>query len=334
MSESEARRRRVLVTGAAGYLGKLTVAALAERGADLGLVVALDVTEVPEDRRLAGVVYARASVCDAGLDALFREHAIDTVVHLAAIVRPPVKGGVELARKVDVEGTRNVLDACVSTGVTKLIVTTSGAAYGYHADNPAWLREDDPLRGNADLPYSHHKRLVEEMLADYRARHPSLAQLVFRPGTIVGDTVQSPVTDLFERPVVLGVAGSDSPFVFIWDADVVACLVRGVFGPEAGIYNLAGDGALTPRQIARRLGKPYLPVPAPVLRAALAVLHALGKSPFGPEQVAFLQYRPVLSNTRLKRELGYVPQKTSSEAFELYRMARSRSAWPGCNLPG
>jgi len=313
---------RVLVTGAAGYLGSLTIAALADRQVDLGAVVALDVRDVPAEQRRAGVIYERASVCDADLAPLFRCHGVDVVVHLAAIVRPPRQGGVDLARRVDVEGTRNVLAACTAAGVKKLVVTTSGAAYGYHADNRAWLTEDDPLRGNDDLPYAHHKRLVEEMLADHRARHPELAQLVFRPGTIVGDTVASPVTDLFEQRVVLGVAGSDSPFVFIWDQDVVACILLGVLGPATGIYNLAGDGALTPREIARRLGKPYVPVPAPVLGAALRVLRRLGKTPFGPEQVAFLRYRPVLSNERLKRELGYVPRKTSSEAFELYRASR------------
>jgi UDP-glucose 4-epimerase len=312
---------RVLVTGAAGYLGALTIASMAEEKT-LDSVVALDVAEVPPQKQLAGVRYERASVCDAGLEALFRKHAIDVVVHLAAIVRPPAKGGVELARRVDVERTRNVLAACVATGVKKLIVTTSGAAYGYHADNPAWLTEDDPIRGNVDLPYAHHKRLVEEMLAAHRASHPGLAQLVFRPGTIVGDTVTSPVTDLFERRVVLGVAGSESPFVFIWDQDVVAAILRGTLGPQTGIYNLAGDGALTPREIARRLGKPYLPLPAGALAAALAVLHRLGKTPFGPEQVAFLRYRPVLSNARLKRDFGYTPRKTSSEAFELYRASR------------
>ena len=42
----------------------------------------------------------------------------------------------------------------------------------------------------------------------------------------------------------------------------------------------------------------------------------------GPERVAFLRYRPVLSNRRLKEEYGYAPQLTSREAFELYARAR------------
>ena len=40
---------------------------------------------------------------------------------------------------------------------------------------------------------------------------------------------------------------------------------------------------------------------------------------YGPEQVDFLRYRPVLVNRRLKEEFGYVPRKTSAEVFEFWR---------------
>jgi UDP-glucose 4-epimerase len=88
-------------------------------------------------------------------------------------------------------------------------------------------------------------------------------------------------------------------------------------GP-AGIYNVAGDGALTVPQIARRLRKPLLTVPAPVLGIALAIGSALRLTEHGAEKVRFLRYRPVLRNDRLKHEFGYTPQLSSAEAFEQY----------------
>ncbi len=317
--------RSVLVTGAAGYIGRLTVAALAQRAPELGAIVALDVARVPQGRRLAGVVYETGDITSPDLAALLQRHAIDVVVHLASVVRAP-KGldipAADYAYRVDVEGTRNVLEACLAAGVTRLVVTSSGAAYGYHPDNPPWLDEDDPLRGNDDFPYARHKRLVEEMLAAWRRDHPELQQLIFRPGTVVGPAVHSPVTDLFEKPVMLGVLGSNTPFVFVWDQDVVACLVEGVLGDKTGIYNQAGDGALTPRELARLMRKPYVPLPAIALQAALATAKALGLTENGPERVKFLRYRPVLSNRRLKEEFGYTPRKTSREAFLYYAEAR------------
>jgi UDP-glucose 4-epimerase len=312
----------VLVTGAAGYVGRLCVAALAQRLDELSVLVALDWTEVDASKRLDGVVYEQGDICDHALKDLFREHGIDTVVHLASIVRAPKGAPADLAYRVDVLGTKNILEACEDSLATRLIVTSSGAAYGYHPDNPEWLDENDPLRGNDEFEYSKNKRLVETMLAQWREERPELQQVVFRPGTIVGEDVHSPVTDLFEKPVMLGIVGSESPFVFIWDQDLVACLVDAVFSDKVGIYNQAGDGSLTPREIARLLNKPYVPLPGSLVKAILWVLKSLGLTENGPERVAFLRYRPVLSNRRLKEEYGYTPQLTSREAFELYARAR------------
>ena len=313
---------RVLVTGGAGYLGSTLVRSLARRLAGSGdpaCIVATDVREVPLEKREPGVEYVISDVRQPGLEAVLREHAIDTVVHLAAIVTPGAKSNRELEYAVDVTGTKNVLEACVTSGVRRIIVTSSGAAYGYHADNPEWLTEDNPVRGNEAFAYSHHKRLVEEMLAEYRRTHPQLKQVVFRVGTILGETTRNQITALFERPRLIAIRGSKSPFVFIWDQDVVGAIEHAIFSGGAGIYNVAGDGALSIQQIAARLGKRCITLPPGLLRFVLAVLHPLRLSRYGPEQVDFLRYRPVLDNRRLKEQFGYVPKLTSAEVFELFR---------------
>jgi len=313
---------RVLVTGAAGYLGSNLVNSLggrAVRDGDPACIVASDVREAPADRRLAGVEYVTLDVRAPGLAEVLAKHRIDTVVHLAAIVTPGPRSNRELEYSVDVLGTRNVLEACVTSGVRRIIVTSSGAAYGYHADNPEWLTEDHPVRGNEAFAYSHHKRLVEEMLAEYRNTHPALEQVVFRVGTILGETTRNQITALFERPRLIAIKGAKSPFVFIWDRDVAGAIEHAIFDGPAGIYNVAGDGALGIQEIAARLGKRCITIPPGVLRAALAVLHPLGLSQYGPEQVDFLRYRPVLDNRRLKEVFGYVPQLSSAEVFELFR---------------
>ena len=312
---------RVLVTGAAGYLGGALVEALAPRLADgrLAALVATDVREVAVERRRPGVEYAVIDVRDAALAGTLRDHAIDIVVHLAAIVTPGPASNRALEYSVDVDGTRNVLECCLAAGVRRIVVTSSGAAYGYHADNPEWIDEDWPLRGNEAFAYSHHKRLVEEMLERWRVEHPELAQLVLRVGTILGEHTRNQITALFDKQRLIAIRGSASPFVFIWDRDVVGAIEHGLACGRDGIYNVAGDGALSIHEIARRLGKRCIELPPSLLRAALAVLHPLGLSRYGPEQVDFLRYRPVLSNRRLKEDFGYVPRLTSAEVFELYR---------------
>jgi UDP-glucose 4-epimerase len=265
-------------------------------------------------------------VRDPGLEHILRKYAVDTIVHLAAIVTPGPDSTREFEYSIDVGGTENVLACAVACGVRQIVYTSSGAAYGYHADNPVPLREDDALRGNPEFAYSDHKRLVEEMLERHRRDHPELAQLVFRPGTILGETVANPITAIFDRPVVVGVRGSDAPFVIVWDTDVAACIVTGIHERRTGIYNLAGDGSITLPEIARRLGKRYVALPAPLLAAALWLLHLLRLTTLGPEQVRFLRYRPVLANDKLKDVFGFQPSATSEECFERYR--RRRRAGP------
>jgi UDP-glucose 4-epimerase len=318
---------RVLVTGADGFIGRGLVARLA-REPGVEAVVASDVRDVPAERRLAGVTYLVQDVREPTLPATLAAHRIDAVVHLASIVTPDPRMGRELAYAVDVLGTRNVLDACVAARVGHIVVSSSGAAYGYHADNPAWLRETDALRGNEAFAYAHHKRLVEEMLADYRARAPQLAQTVLRIGTILGERVDNQITALFEKPRLLAVRGSDSPFVFAWDEDVIGAILHALRTGRAGCFNVVGDGALTLPQIAARLGKPLLPLPAGLLRAALAVGKLLHATRYGPEQLDFLRYRPVLLNTALKQDFGYVPAKTSAEAFDAFVAARAALGRP------
>jgi UDP-glucose 4-epimerase len=312
------RLKSILVTGSSGYLGSQTVAALAKRP-DL-LVIAQDVRE--PNTRIPGVIYEVADIRAPEVDAILARNAPEVVVHLASIVTPGKNSNRAFEYDVDVNGTRNLLQACVKHDVKRIIVSSSGAAYGYYADNPEWIRETDAIRGNEVFAYSCHKRLVEELLLDYRHNHPQLKQIVFRIGTILGATVKNQITDLFEKPKLIAIAGSDSPFVFIHDQDVIGAILHGIDSAKTGIFNVAGDGKLTIFEIAERLGKQCRVLPAGLIQAGLWVLKKLHLTQYGPEQIDFLRYRPVLLNTRLKEEFGYVPKLTSAQVFELYRQSR------------
>lgn len=318
--------RSVLITGAEGYLGRLVVESLAAEPGNITTIIASDIR--PPSQPLSSVTYVPADIRSEEITNALREHQVDTVVHLAAIVTPGPRDDREAAHAVEVRGTRSLLRACLAAGVDRFVYTSSGAAYGYYADNPEWLDEDDQIRGNPEFAYSDHKRQVEEMLARWRERSPELKQLIFRPGVILGASANNQITALFDKPSILGVAGSASPFVFIWDQDVVGAIVKGVREGGAGIYNLAGDGVLTMADIAQRLGKRYVALPSWLLRGALWVLSKLHLTQYGPEQVGFLQYRPVLSNRRLKEQFGYIPQKTTREVFEFFLEARGVAPSP------
>lgn len=299
----------ILITGCEGYLGQRLCAALAADHTLVGV-------DIRPQAAGSDYHYYCMDIRAAELGKVMMAHHISHVVHLASILQPSDNPARDY--DIDVNGSANVLQACLAAGVQHITVTSSGAAYGYYADNPAWLTESDPLRGHPQFSYSEHKRQIEALLAQYREQHPQLQQLVLRPGTVLGEHTNNPITQLFSRPRLIAIRGSDSPFVFIWDEDLVAIVLAGVQNSKTGIYNLAGDGALSVNELAALMHKPLLQVPAWLLRAALWLGSRLGMSRYGPEQVDFLRYRPVLSNQALKQQFGYQPRKTSAEVFAFY----------------
>tara|TARA_R110002020_G_scaffold50963_18_gene144490 strand:- start:1232 stop:2170 length:939 start_codon:yes stop_codon:yes gene_type:complete len=308
--------RRVLVTGAAGAVGQVLLAELAAAACE---TLATDVREPAS--LPPGMRYEKLDVRGDDAARVVAAFRPDVIIHLASIVSPSREMTRDFAHAVDVQGTRNVLDAAVANGVKRLVVTSSGAAYGYHADNPVPLRESDPVRGNPEFAYSDHKRQVEEMLAEARERHPQLEQVVLRVGTVLGAGLENQITELFHRPRLIAVKGSDSPFVFIWTRDLARILVRAAGDGPAGIYNVCGDGALSVHDLAKALGKPVMALPAWALKAALGIARPLRLTRYGPEQVRFLQYRPVLDNTALKTVFGYTPELDSAGTFDLWKKA-------------
>jgi UDP-glucose 4-epimerase len=318
--------QRVLITGALGYLGQTVLKRLHQdlQEGKIDKLVAMDVKEARLDEQLLGVTYIQADIRDSALWSHLDLHKTTTIIHLAAILDSQSSSR-EFQYEVDVLGTKNILDAGVKVGAKRIIISSSGAAYGYYPDNPAWLKEQDPVRGNEIFAYSAHKRMVEEMLLEYRQQHPQLEQTIFRVCTILGATTDNLITNLFEKKRILGIKGHLSPYVFVWDEDVADCMQQAVFSNKSGVYNLAGDGAICNADLATLLNKSYLSIPASFLRFGLALGNKLGLTQYGPDQLLFIQYRPVLDNRKLKEDFGYIPKKSSLETFEYYLSAKKKT---------
>ena len=278
---------RVLITGAAGYIGQQLLNQLAIQQPRWTLIAA-DIRGQSSAALPANVEPVLLDISQTlAVQQCVARHKPQAIVHLASVITPPPGMSETQLHAIDVGGTRAIVQAAVAQGVEQLIVTSSGAAYGYD---------------------------------------PQLKQLVLRPGTILGKQVNNPISDLFKKPAVLGIRGSDSRFVFIWDQDVIDIICCGLRERREGIFNLAGDGALSLREIAALLGKPYRALPAWLVRAALSLLKPLGLSQYGPEQLDFLRYRPVLSNNRLKQDFGFSPRYSSREAFLAFLQAQGMAS--------
>lgn len=306
---------KILVTGAAGCVGRQLIEQL------LNIpeveVFACDIKANPFGKHQQ-LEYQAFDLRSEDFIHWVKDIKPNQVVHLASILQLSKAVSRQMAYEVDVLATKKLLEACVETNVSKFIITTSGAAYGYYPENREEITEQRPTRGNQDYFYSAHKAEIEQLMADYRQHQPQLKQIVFRPGTILGPGFSGPVVDFFSQKMLTGVWGYPGPFNLIWSTDVVAYLLEGLNSDITGQFNIAGDGSLSIKQIAQLLHKPYLPLPGLLIQAALAIAKPLGLSQYGPEQVKFIKYRPVLNNNKIKADFNHQPQYTSQQVLSAF----------------
>ena len=169
----------VAVTGASGLVGRHLLPVLAEHP-DVERVLGLDVRE-PE-RRPRAVEFARVDIAGTELKPLLE--GIDVVVHLAGVVDPVPDVG--LMARVNVEGTRHVLDAAASVGARRVVRISSATVYGAWPNNPVPLTEDAPLRPNPDFSPAVQGAEVERLLAEWRGSHPEVTVTTLRSAPVVG----------------------------------------------------------------------------------------------------------------------------------------------------
>jgi len=234
---------KVLVTGAAGFIGRYLVGRLLEAGAQVTAVDAIETEKALAVLTVPGGTarYLRLDVRDeAGVRQLLEGDAFDTVFHLAAIASPRacVKD-FALAYSVNVTGTFNMLHHAGKAG--RFVFLSSSAVYG----PPAYLPMDEAHPRLGKDPYASTKIMGEDLCRNY-AENYGLRCSIVRNFNSFGP-YQSP------EYIVPGIItqGLRNGAIEIWNADPVrdlmyvensvdAILEIGSH-PELGIYNV-GSG--------------------------------------------------------------------------------------------
>jgi UDP-glucuronate 4-epimerase len=260
------RPERVLVTGAAGFIGSTLVDRLLGEGRT---VVGLDAFDpfYPEEQKRANLEGAFASdrfqlveadIRDAdALERIFGEGRFDAVVHLAALagVRPSLERPARYA-DVNVHGTSAVLEAAVRHGRPRIVFASSSSVYGERSDGP--FLETDPVERPVS-PYAATKRAGELVAHTFHHAH-DLSVTCARIFTVYGprqrpDLAIRKFTDcmLAGNPIpVFGDGSSLRDFTYV--DDLVEGLVRAV-DRDLGfaILNLAGGRKVSVLEMVRTL---------------------------------------------------------------------------------
>src|ERR1700751_1997337 len=176
---------RVLITGGCGFLGQRVALQLLARG-DVDELVLFDnappALPLPEDRKLNVVT---GDIADREAVRRMISPGTHSVFHLAAVVSGQAEADTDLGYRVNLDGTRAVLDACRTLGTCpRLVFASSLAVYG--GDLPPDVGEDTPL--NPQTSYGTQKAIGELLVNDYSrkgfvdGRAVRLPTVVVRPG--------------------------------------------------------------------------------------------------------------------------------------------------------
>jgi D-erythronate 2-dehydrogenase len=180
---------RIVITGGCGFLGRRLAIGLLEQGSGLGSIDELVLFDnappalpLPEDRRLRLVT---GDIADRDMVAKLIAPGTDAVYHLAAVVSAEAETNTELGHRVNIDGTRAVLDACRTLDTSPCVVFTSSIAV-YGGQLPPAVGDDTPLRPQNS--YGVTKAIGELLVNDYTrkgyidGRALRLPTVVVRPG--------------------------------------------------------------------------------------------------------------------------------------------------------
>jgi nucleoside-diphosphate-sugar epimerase len=297
--------RRVLVTGASGFIGRALAVRLRELGAE---VIGIDLRPDPaRDVR-------RGSTLDPGAwaDALT---GVDAVIHTAAVVSNAAN--LDDAWEVNVLGTRRVIDAAAAAGVPRFLHVSSIMAFGF--DFPDGVDESHPSRV-CGFSYPD-TRVNSEAVVLMAHAAGEIGATIVRPGDVFGPGsiwVREPIARARARQLVLPARGRGLLSLVHIDNLVDGILVALTHPDALGqVFTLTDGYTVTCADYFGRLAalvgrRPVLlPTAAalPLVRLAGAGMAAAGRpAELSAASVLMLARTGTYSTAKARAVLGYEPR--------------------------
>ena len=212
---------KVLVTGALGNVGSYTVDALLEDG---HVVAAFDV-ESPGTRKLASRLDPRVDVVWGDITDPASIHAalegVDAVVHLAGIIPPKVDRAPDLARRINVDGTRRLIEQMESSETAnRLVFASSQGVFGEVQDREPPLRLDTSV-----CPTDVYGR--QKVACEHAIRQSGLGWSILRLAAVTPIHLQA------QNPSIMFEFSPDARFEFLHPADAGTAFARAVACEES-----------------------------------------------------------------------------------------------------
>ncbi len=260
---------RVLVTGVAGSLARLTADRLIDDGHE---VIGVDYRR-PRGALRTEITFYRANYNKTKIEDVVRRHKPTHVLHLGRVGNLKV-----LANKrfdLNVVGSAKIMELCLKHNVERLIVLSTFHIYGAHPHNHIPIFEDEPLRAAQNYPQLGDAVQLDSQASTWVYRHRKLRTVVLRPTNIIGPNIRNAISTYLRQPTLISMLGYSPMWQFIHESDMLEALIRTFESDAVGIYNVAGPSAVPLVDALNITGAPVIPIPAFLADATLRLGHTL-----------------------------------------------------------
>ncbi len=303
-------RRVILVTGVGDYWGAKIAARLATDPDSL--VIGLD--DVAPLEEIKNLDFIQADLQNPLLPELLSSEGVDIVCHLKFVESSDCS---EANFNLNVSGTMKVLGACADGGVKKVVLRSSTAVYGAHADNSAFLAEESPLRGSHNYGYTRDLVEIEAFCNGFVGQFPEISLTILRFANIVGLIAISPMTRFLKQKPPRILLGFDPMMQIIHEDDVVEALVHATQSDVHGVFNVAAENAMPLSRILRLARRFPAHIFHPVAYKGFKLFRGSRFRPaeFAPIEWDYLRYPWVADLGQMVEKLGFSPLYRADETL-------------------
>ncbi len=312
--------RVVLVTGVAGTFAARVSRTLAELGEKSGIDRVVGIDNRPPEGDLGGVKFVRADIRTPVVGKVMAVEDVDVVVHLDVNPSDLARGGSAGAKERNVIGTMQLLAACQrSSQVGKLVLGSSTAVYGTSPRDPALFTESTAPQGGVRSGFPKDAVEVESYVRGFARRRPDVIITTLRLAQVLHADIETPLRNYLANPLLPSALGFDPRLQFTHIDDALDVFVESVVSDRPGTFNVAGDGVMLLSQVARKLGKPVIPLPPPGFGALAArAIRTMGGQ-MSPDLHRVLMYGRAVDTGALRDIFGFDPKHSTEETFEEFR---------------